>query len=55
MFVTAAYMHLALVGFAVKDVVLQLKPKLSKKLLVSVVAGTKLKDLQVGLASLFLS
>lgn len=33
---------------AVKDVVLQLRPKFSEKqLLVSVVAGTKLKDLKV--------
>ncbi|GMH20191.1 hypothetical protein Nepgr_022032 [Nepenthes gracilis] len=30
----------------VKDVVLQLRPQLQKKLLVSVAAGTKLKDLQ---------
>lgn len=37
-------------NFVVKDVVLQLRPFLSEKqLLVSVVAGVKLKDLQVSL------
>lgn len=34
-------------GFAVREVVMQLKPLLSEKLLVSVAAGVKLIDLQV--------
>lgn len=47
-FICDSVLSCVVVVVAVKDVVLQLKPMLSqKKLLVSVVAGVKLKDLQV--------
>lgn len=47
-FICDSVLSCGVVVVAVKDVVLQLKPMLSQnKLLVSVVAGVKLKDLQV--------